>query len=207
MQHQLREIRKQMDLEGSQMHRTLWALWLTQWQGVLRGGDLIRGDKDQLHAWDASRDTHRGRVELGIGRDVDGNVLGAKISTHIKPTKPDQLNERQIVRSFVVDGTPGALSAGLAIYDMLKRDMIEARLEDIPLFRNPGTKREVTYKESQEGFYKFLETAGYGGANIKLHSLRIGGATAYSNVQGGGELLATYMGSQKSEARCLYIGT
>lgn len=77
----------------------------------------------------------------------------------------------------------------------------------IPLFRNPKTGSEVTYRESKDAFYGFLESVGYSNANIKLHSLRMGGATAYANVEGGGELLASYMGSWQSEARRLYIGT
>lgn len=85
---------------------------------------MIRGDKDVVRHWDPSRDTHRGRVEVGIGRDVEGNVLGAKITIQIKPTKPDQLSEHRIVKSFVVDDVEGSISAGMALFDMLRGDTV-----------------------------------------------------------------------------------
>lgn len=38
LQQHLRAIKTRMELKNSQWNRTLWALWLTQWQGVCVAG-------------------------------------------------------------------------------------------------------------------------------------------------------------------------
>mmetsp|Transcript_11659 Transcript_11659/g.19798 ORF Transcript_11659/g.19798 Transcript_11659/m.19798 type:complete len:168 (+) Transcript_11659:111-614(+) len=41
LQCHLRTVKSRLDLVGSAYHRTLWAFFLTCWQGVCRSGDLL----------------------------------------------------------------------------------------------------------------------------------------------------------------------
>lgn len=63
-QYHMRVIRRTLDLDNSQLYRVLWSLWCTQFQGVLRAGDLIRQMTEVQSQWDPELDTHRGRVTL-----------------------------------------------------------------------------------------------------------------------------------------------
>jgi len=58
MQQHLHKIKKVMDLNDGR-HRALWALWLCQWQGLLRSGDLIR-PRNESHG--TPRRTHTARA-------------------------------------------------------------------------------------------------------------------------------------------------
>ena len=62
LQHHLRALKRQLDLEGSQRDRVFWALWLTQWQGVLRSADLIKPRREGQNLWDPAQETHSARV-------------------------------------------------------------------------------------------------------------------------------------------------
>lgn len=42
LQSHLRLIKSYLDINNKHSDRTVWALWLTQWQGVMRCGDLLR---------------------------------------------------------------------------------------------------------------------------------------------------------------------
>lgn len=57
LQQHLRAVKARLDLEHSQAHRTLWALWLTQWQGVARSGNPIRPKSERERAWNRG-ETH-----------------------------------------------------------------------------------------------------------------------------------------------------
>lgn len=60
----LSAIRQVLDLRTNELHRVLWALWLTKWQAVLRSSHLIRHRADSARPWDPARDTHRQRVSV-----------------------------------------------------------------------------------------------------------------------------------------------
>lgn len=62
LQQHLRMVKETLNLEGCQMDRTLLALWLTQWQGVLRSGDLLGSAATSSGPWDPSTRTHRGSI-------------------------------------------------------------------------------------------------------------------------------------------------
>lgn len=90
LQQHLRLVRDTLDLEGSQVDRTLWALWLTQWQGVLRSGDLIRSGGVAKGKWSPEIDTHRGRLAHELVTE-EGEHRGKKrLVLELKPTKTDQ---------------------------------------------------------------------------------------------------------------------
>lgn len=194
-----------MEHEGNQVHRVFWALWLCQWQGVLRSGDIIRDAKDKRRGWEPERDTHRGRLSVDIGRDVVGRVLCARIKLSLKPTKNDQAGESGLTIKFIVDRQDGALSAGTSLYAMLKGGPVSGPVSSILLFRHPGTSREVTYDESRWLFERVVGAVGFPERNQKLHSFRIGGAMGYANIPGGVEMMAELMGAWQSDAKRLYM--
>lgn len=41
---------------------TLWALYVSQWQGVLRGSDILMKPEDRIKGWDKDKATHLGRL-------------------------------------------------------------------------------------------------------------------------------------------------
>lgn len=75
--------------------------------------------------------------------DISGRALGVSFTLHLKPTKTDQLGISGATRTFVVDETESALSAALAIRDMLEGDPIEVDSKRVPLFRDPETCSEI----------------------------------------------------------------
>lgn len=58
------KIRTFLDLNNIHRHRTMGALWPSQWQVVMRGGDLISRRGDGKGKWDPVKDTHRGRITV-----------------------------------------------------------------------------------------------------------------------------------------------
>lgn len=87
MQHHLRAVTKTLDLDGSVVDRVLWALWVTQFQGTLRAGDLIRAKGDGARSWCPNRDTEGACLRVGIARDASGRTLGARLTLALKLTK------------------------------------------------------------------------------------------------------------------------
>lgn len=93
LQHHLRSVKQALDLAGNQTHRVAWALWITQWQGVLWSSDLIKRDADKGEPWVPTRETHRGRVTVDVGRDSDGRKTGGRLTLRLKPNKMNQAGE------------------------------------------------------------------------------------------------------------------
>lgn len=69
LQHHLRAVRRKLDLIGSQTPRIIWALLLTQLQGVLRSGDLIKKEEKKELPCVPGNQTHRRRFLVDMGRD------------------------------------------------------------------------------------------------------------------------------------------
>lgn len=205
LQFHLRAIRARLQLRTNHLHRVAWALWLTQWQGCLRAGDLLRGKKGGAFAWCPAKDTHRGRVSVGIAHDTGGRVIGAGLTLRLKPTKTDMAGESGAVRTFVLDEDPHALSAAAAIKMMLANDPTDGDKEHVPLLRDTDTGGELAYAKAATLFKRKLTEAGYPELATGLHSLRTGGATAYANDDEGGMLVATSMGGWSSTAYRRYI--
>ena len=61
----LKRVRERLDLEGSsvqaQLDRTLWAFFVTAWQGVRRSAELLGAEGS---AWERGRSLHRGRIRI-----------------------------------------------------------------------------------------------------------------------------------------------
>lgn len=203
LQYHLRAVRRTLDLPNSQMDRVLWALWCTQFQGVLRAGDLIRPSPEESRNWDPNIDSHRGRVTFQRIRGephADGKM---RMTMALKPHKTDQTGEKRFVKSFVVLEDPLVLSAGDAIHSMLRHDPVAGDQTNVPLFRDPHTGREITYERAASRFKEALSSAGYPELATGLHCLRKGGATAYCET--AGEEIAGYMGLWTSDARLHYF--
>jgi len=186
MQQHMRKVKRTLDLENSPYHRVLWAHWLCMWQGMLRSGDLIRSQNPQdPHApWDPDWDSHRDRIKVEMIRDNAGKELGYGIVLSVKQQ---------------------ALSAGAALLHMLRNDDVKGDQRLIPLFRNPGTGKELTYAQSKENFVSALKAANLPELATGLHGLRKGGATAMATAEGGGEALAIAHGGWKSSTYRKYL--
>lgn len=123
----------------------------------------------------------------------------------MKPTKTDQAGEKGFQKTFVVDKTDDSLSAGYAILHMLKNDVVKGDQSTVPLFRDKETNREISYTYAKQRLKDVLIMAGLRSLATGIHSLRIGGATAYCNSPNGGEIVAGYMGLWVSDAKYAYF--
>lgn len=153
-----------MDLINNKRHRTLWALWLTQWQRVCRSGAQIRTKEEGKKSvpWTAERDTHRGRITIERKTDSTESAVGTRVVLKIKPFKTDQIGEHGLAKSFIVDQDISSLSAGHAIIEMLKREQqVLGRLLELPLFPHPETGREIIYDESAHQLKRLLKLSGF----------------------------------------------
>lgn len=205
LQQHLRLIRKHLDVEGSHEDCTLWALWLTQWQGVLRSGDLIKSGGHARSNWNPETCTHRGRVTTDVIVE-EGALQGRiRVSLELKPTKTDQAGEKGFIKTLIVDDDADSLSAGYAILQMLASDKVGGDQTSIPLFRDKRSGEEISYELSKRRLKEVLIAAGLRYLATGCHCLRIGGATAYANYPNGGELVAGYMGLWVSGARFRYM--
>lgn len=130
-----------------------------------------------------------------------------RLIVRLKPTKTDPTGEEHWEMSFRIDRDPDSLSAGAAIAAMLSGDdnSPDAHLDDIPLFRDPSTGREVSYEESRDALATHLRSGGYEELASGLHSLRIGGATALASDPCGGEFVAGCAGLWTSDCKYRYI--
>lgn len=99
----LRAMLSVLDLAGRKRNCALWALWLTQWQGVLRCVELFLRKKSGRGAWDPATETHRARIAVVIDRDVHEAALSSHTSLTMKHLKNDPLRKRGLVKTFVVD--------------------------------------------------------------------------------------------------------
>lgn len=111
----MRAIRKTMNLEDRK-DATLWALWLSQCQGVMRGSDILRPTADKKRPCCKDRDTHAGRL---IWEEVDPDKhedCKWRLRCLLKPDKTDQVRERGCEKTFLKDDTEDALSVASAIW-------------------------------------------------------------------------------------------
>lgn len=186
---------------------TFWALWASQWQGVMRSSDILRPTTDKDRKWMPSKDTHVGRI---LWEPVNPNgYRGCKTQMlwRLKPSKTDQAGETRFEETFLVDHDPNVISAGAAISAMLHK---RAYSDDwghvnIPLFLDPDTGKEVTINASRNMLSTKVREAGLTPDHMKGHSLRIGGATAYANSPSGGSVTSGFLGLWASGARWSYM--
>jgi hypothetical protein len=208
LQCHLRAIKPLLDLAGNAYHRTLWAFFLTCWQGVCRSGDLLRGKKGRGRTqWNPALDTHLGRLSVEAVRAPDGIITRRRrIILALKPTKTDPTGERGFEKTFIIDKDPDSLSAGAAIFDMLaKSPLLSSPLpaEEIPLFYDPRTKRELAYTDAAADLKSLLMKCGHQELATGLHSLRIGGTTCAAAT--GGEYVSSCLGLWSGNTRYTYL--
>lgn len=198
----MRAVRDVMKLR-EQEDITFWALWLAQWQGLMRGSDILRPVDQKGRKWDTSRDTHIGRL---LWENVDPKPhhgCEMRLQWTMKQSKTDQSVEKAFERSFLVDHDHDILSAEAAIeYMLTNRGHYE---KDDPLFIYPNTRKEVTIAASKRKLAKRVEEAGFSGKFIEGHSLRIGGSSAYANYGAAGPATAGFMGFWTLGSRCDYM--
>jgi hypothetical protein len=206
LQAHLRAVRALLDLEHNPRHRVLWAFWLQCWQTVCRTGDLIRGKRRASYLrWDPAKDLHRGRHSF---EPIEGAASDApryrSVIQLVPGTKTDQTGEKHFTRSSLVDLAPDSLSAGAAVARMLAGDPV-LRLDpaQVPLFRDPATGRELTYRAAKTEFKYYLVLAGYPDLAGGMHSLRRGGATAATALSS--PFVAGCMGCWASDTKFDYM--
>ena len=206
LQKHLRAVRALLDLKGNARHRVLWAFWLQCWQTVCRASDLIRGNRRAAYLrWDPALDLHRGRHRF---ERIEGSAPGEPRHRSIIDLPPgiktDPGHDKHYRKTAPVDGTPDALSCGAAVHAMLLGDpMPGVPPEQVPLFRDPATGRELSYTVARIQFAYCLRLAGYPELARGLHSLRRGGATAAAAV--AGDFAAGAMGLWESETKYDYM--
>lgn len=104
-------------------------------------------------------------------------------------------------REFLIGDSPGSISAAVALRDMIAGDPHSCDGKADPLIRDPSTGQELRYEYALAEFKRIAAAAGYAEIGKWLHSLRMGGATAYDNSRIGGDLAALAAGEWKSNAR------
>jgi len=125
----------------------------------------------------------------------------------MKPIKNDQHNVHIKEKSYVIDESPDALSAGAALVNMLKGDLNTESNLTVPVFRDPDTKKELTAEESAEEFKTILKRVELHELASGNHCLRIGGTSAVMMAKGGVEATAMRHGGWKSTAALKYFWT
>lgn len=198
----MRDIKKAMDLQELE-DATLWALWLTQWQGVMRGSDILRPADQENRTWDIKKDTHIGRLKWECIDPRTHHGCDMILRWDMKPRKTDQSGEKDFEKTFLVDNEYDSLSAGAAIEHTL--NVRGWREKSDPLFLDYKTGKEVTLATSRKKLAEKVKEAGLSEKFMKGHSLLIGAASAYANSSAAGPATASFMGFWTSGARWDYM--
>jgi len=151
--------------------------------------------------WDTGRD----RITLSAA-EIDGCPdVTVRITLRLPPGKTDPDGHRHLEKTFLVDHTPGALSAGLYLARMLHLDPLHPGKEarHVPLFRDPRTNAEITYEAAKRELMLRLRLAGYPDLASGLHSLRGGAGTALNDT--AGSFIAGAAGHWVSNAKYSYF--
>lgn len=78
-----------------------------------------------------------------------------------------------MVRDFVLDEQPNAITAAAALCDILEGDPSCGNLSAIPIFRDPSRGHKITYKDSRRALKKHFRYAEYPNLTLSPHILRI----------------------------------
>lgn len=182
LQHHLRLIPSTLNLQESQEDRTLWVLWLTQWQGVMRSRDLRKSCGTSRSKWNQATSTHRGRLPNETVVEECENRGRKRYVLTMKHTKTDPSGSKEFVKTFIVDRDPEELSAGAALENMLLYDPTLENPDQTHLFRDPTSGKEISYELSKRRLKACLCAVGLKQLASGFHCLRIGGATAYCQI-------------------------
>lgn len=148
-----------MDLQDA-TDCAFWALWLTKWQGVCRGSNLLCSAAGKGQAWKEQRNGHPGRVDIETVFAEEGFGCTQRVRLSIKLSKTDTKGEKSNMRTFLANYTPGALSAGRELIEMLDVDRSEGNPKDTHLLRKPRTGWDITLNESRRHLQQNLKYAG-----------------------------------------------
>ena len=170
-----------------------------------RCGDLIAPEKVQGRPWDPRFCLHRGRLRVVPAYDASGRAVGRSLIIDNIPNKINPAGERKDESYFPVDHTPGALSAAVAICDVLRHDPRRGPKSAIPLFVDPDTGLEITYSAVSSFLDYWLTRAGYPELATGTHALRAGGATSVASLCSDGHLLSGLLGNRSSSAQYQYL--
>lgn len=96
LQYHMRAVRRTMDLKDNQLDRVLWALWCTQFQGVLQASDLIRPVTEKPRDWDPSLYTNRERVIFNRIRGESHAEGNMRMEISLKPIKNDHTGVKAV---------------------------------------------------------------------------------------------------------------
>lgn len=140
-----------------------------------------------------------------MARGLSGQVLGPCLKLRLKPTKTDRSGEKKMTRAFIVDDSKGALSAAVAVREMLAADPHTCDGTRVPLLRDVRHGAELRYEDSLAVFKEAAGRAGHPELANGLHNLRRGGATAIANSRHGGEMATRAAGAWTSDARWKYV--
>jgi hypothetical protein len=205
LQHHLRAVLRRLR-RSDPRHRVLRAFYLCCWQLVCRSGDLIRGKKIKGagSTWDPSRETHIGRVSVEMVRDGAGRAVAKRVSLRLKPGKTDPEGKHHFVKTCLVDEHEDSLSFGAALVDLIRGLVFPpgVDLAQVPLFLDPATGRELTYRDASCELREHLTACGFKELASGLHSLRIGGSTCAADE--GGDLASAFCGKWAGSSRHKY---
>lgn len=92
----MRAIRAVMNL-GSYSEAEIWALWISQWQGFMRGSDIFRLTDQRERKWDPDSDMHLDRITWEKVEPEKNHGCTLKMRWTLKPTKTDQAGTKGFV--------------------------------------------------------------------------------------------------------------
>lgn len=98
---------------------TLWALWLAQWQGVMRGSDILRQMDQKARSWYIRKETHIGRLKWESVDPRTPHGCNMRLRWDMKQTKTNQNGEKRLENSILVENEHDSLPAGAAIEHMI----------------------------------------------------------------------------------------
>ena len=196
----LKRVRARLDLEGSsvqaQFDRTLWAFFVTAWQGVRRSAELLGAEGS---AWERGRSLHRGRIR--IVKEGEQACFVVKLP----PSKTDQEESKGFSMELPIR-VDEEVNAGSAVLAMLSGAPLPAGVaaQDFPVFWNPVTRKALTYREAAEGLKRLLREIGEEELASGLHSLRIGGSTTLASLNASAATMGMF-GLWGSDAYLGYV--
>lgn len=190
----MREIKAFINL-GRYAEAAIWALWFSQWQGVLTGSYILKPTQQKARKWNPERDKNLDRISWEEVRPEVKHGCSIKLRWKLQTTKIDQVGTQGLEKIFMLDLKSDSLSTEQAIQQMVHlHQEVSAERNESPLFLDAQTgkeirlwnlRRELVNKEKQKGLPKAL---------VKRHSPGIGGATAYTKNTAEGDSTAGFMG-------------
>lgn len=147
MADHMRQIKRTLDLSNLR-DANVCALWLSQWQGVLRASDILRPSMDQKRSWNPKRDTHLARFSWEKVDDVEMPGYKWRLRWVLRPNKTNQSGDKPDDRTFILDNDRKPLSAAKAIDHMLYLRGINHNTdkENKSVFMDPKTPKGIQHR-------------------------------------------------------------